>query len=118
MKIILQATNFKLDKAIEDFVYEKLADVEKTLGSADDESVEARVEVGRTSDHHRKGDVYRAEINLKMPGRFLRTESQNFDLYVAITEVRDEMQRQVRKYKEKRRDQSRRNTIKDNEFSF
>ena len=118
MKIILQATNFNLDDAISDFVHKKIGDLDKILGSANDDSIEARVEVGRTSDHHRKGDVYRAEVNLKMPGRLLRAESENFDLYVAVTEVRDELQRQIRKYKEKTRDESRRDSIKDNEFPF
>ena len=32
-----------------------------------DESVQAWVEVGRTTAHHLKGDVYRAEIQIHIP---------------------------------------------------
>ena len=117
MKIILQATHFKLDDAISDYIYDKIGGLETVLGSVDGPEVEARVEVGITSKHHRKGDIYRAEVNLKVSGKLLRAESINWDLRLAITEVKDELQRQIRKYKEKNRDNSRRNSIKDNEFS-
>jgi putative sigma-54 modulation protein len=118
MKIIVQATNFKLDKALHDFIDEKIGDLERALGSADNESVEARVEIGKPSGHHKKGDVFYAEVNLKMPGKLLRATSENWDLRLAITEVKDDLQRQIRKYKEKVIAKNRRPRKKENEYTY
>ncbi len=117
MKIIVQAMNFKLDAALSSFIDDKIGDLEKALGSADDESTEARVEIGKPSGHHKKGDVFYAEVNLKVPGKLLRATSENWDVRLAITEVKDELQRQIRRYKEKVRAKSRR-PKKDNEYTF
>lgn len=108
MKVIIQAKNFKLNNALYDFITEKMDDLARVIGRIDDESIEARVEIGKPSSHHKKGDVFYAEINLKMPGKLLRAVSENWDVRLAVTEVKDELQRQIRKYKEKTRDLNRR----------
>jgi len=118
MKIIVQATNFKLNKALSTFINEKIGDLERGLGKADSEAVEARVEIGKPSGHHKKGDIFYAEINLKMPGKLLRATSENWDLRIAITEVKDELQRQIRKYKEKMIAKNRRSRKKENEYTY
>jgi putative sigma-54 modulation protein len=118
MKIIVQAINFKLDEAISDFIDDKVGDLERALGSANSESVEARVELGKPSGHHKKGDVFYAEVNLKMPGKLLRATSENWDLRLAITEVKDELQRQIRKYKQKMVAKTRRSRKKENEYTY
>jgi len=118
MKIIVQAVGFKLNKAISDFIDEKMSDLERALGGANSESVEARVEIGKPSGHHKKGDVFYAEVNLKMPGKLLRATSENWDLRLAITEVKDELQRQIRKYKNKMVAKTRRPRKKENEYTY
>jgi putative sigma-54 modulation protein len=118
MKIIVQAVGFKLNKAISDFIDEKMSDLERALGGANSESVEARVEIGKPSEHHKKGDVFYAEVNLKMPGKLLRATSENWDLRLAITEVKDELQRQIRKYKNKMVAKTRRPRKKENEYTY
>ena len=40
---------------------------------------------------------------MKVPNQLLRAESVQDDLYKAINEVKDDMQRQLKKYKEKSR---------------
>lgn len=59
---------------------------------------EAKIEVGRTTRHHQKGEVFRAEINLPLPGKFLRAEEVSQSLHTAINTVKKEIERQVRKY--------------------
>ncbi len=65
---------------------------------------EAKIEVGLTSRHHRKGEIYRAEINLPLPGKFLRAEEVSENLHTAINIVREEIERQVKKYLGKKED--------------
>jgi putative sigma-54 modulation protein len=98
MKIDIKGTNMELTEAIKDYVNEKIGGLEKFF----DNIIEAKVEVGKTSNHHQKGDVFRAEVNLDVPEKYvLRAEAVREDLYMAINEVKDDLQRQIKKYKEK-----------------
>jgi putative sigma-54 modulation protein len=99
MKIDIKGTNMELTEAIKDYVNEKIGSMEKFF----DNIIEARVDVGKTTNHHQKGDVFRAEVNLQVPHTLLRAEAEREDLYMAINEVKDEIQRQLKKYKEKMR---------------
>ncbi|MBN1325393.1 ribosome-associated translation inhibitor RaiA [Candidatus Falkowbacteria bacterium] len=99
MKIDIKGTNMELTEAIKDYVNEKIGGLERFF----DNIIEARVDVGKTSNHHQKGDVFRAEVNLQVPNTILRAEAEREDLYMAINEVKDEIQRQLKKYKEKMR---------------
>lgn len=92
---------------IEEYVYQKVGSLEHFLKKMDPSVLEARVEIGKPSAHHKKGDVFYAELNLKLPGRLLRAQSENWDLRLAIDEVKDEMQRQIKKYKERIRELNR-----------
>ncbi len=98
MKIAIKATNMELTDPIRDYVNEKIGDVEKFY----DGIIDARVEVGKTTNHHNKGDVFRAEVNLRVPEKgIIRAESTQSDLYMAITEVKNDLHRQLKSHKEK-----------------
>jgi putative sigma-54 modulation protein len=97
MKINIKATNLKLTPSIEDFVEEKIGSLEKFTHGI----LEAIVEVGKTTNHHKSGPFFRAEADLVLPGKVLRAEAEEKDLYIAITRVKDELQTEVKKYKEK-----------------
>lgn len=100
MQIDIKGTNLELTQAIKDYVNEKVGSLEKFF----DQALIARVDVGKTNNHHQKGDVFRAEINLEVPQKgLLRAESVRDDLYVAINEAKSELERQIKKYKEKMR---------------
>ena len=102
MKIIIKATNLKLDLKIEEYVKEKIGGVDKLLNSIDKNVVEARVEIGKTTKHHQKGDIFRAEVNLSLPGQLLRAEAEEWDLKVAIDQVKNELKREIKKYRGKK----------------
>ena len=53
------------------------------------------VEVGKTSQHHQKGEVFMAELNMTIPGETLRATSTQEDLYAAIDDAKDELKRQL-----------------------
>jgi putative sigma-54 modulation protein len=98
MKIDIKGTNMELTEAIKDYVNDKIGSLDKFF----DGILEARVEVGLTSKHHQKGNIFRAEVNLDVPRKHnLRAEAEREDLYMAINEVKEELQRQIKKLKEK-----------------
>jgi len=100
MQIDIKGTNLELTQAIKDYVNEKIGGLEKFF----DQILEAKVEVGLTTKHHQKGKIFRAEANLEVPQKhIIRAEAEREDLYMAINEVKDELQIQLKKYKEKMR---------------
>lgn len=100
MKIDIKGTNMELTQAIKDYVNEKIGGLEKYF----DGILVARVDVGLTSKHHQKGNIFRAEVNLEVPQKHvLRAEAVREDLYMAINEVKQELQIQLKKLKDKMR---------------
>lgn len=104
MKISLKWTNIAPIESIDVFVEEKIGGLAKFISKYDATGVaEAWVEVGRTTKHHKTGEmVYRAEVDLRLPGKILRTEETHKDLRQAIVKVANELQRQIKTYKEAR----------------
>ena len=101
MKIHIKATNFELTTSLKDYVDEKIGSIGKLIKKWDmDSSIEVRVEIGRTTNHHHKGDVFRAEANLRLPHKILRAEDENTDIRTAIDRVEDMLKREITKYKE------------------
>jgi len=100
MQIEIKGTNLELTQAIKDYINEKVGSLAKFF----DQALIARVEVGLTTKHHQKGNIFRAEINLEVPQKnLLRAEAVSEDLYVSINQAREELERQIKKYKEKMR---------------
>ncbi|OGZ11666.1 MAG: ribosomal subunit interface protein [Candidatus Lloydbacteria bacterium RIFCSPHIGHO2_02_FULL_51_22] len=88
---------------IEEYTTKKLAFLEKFLAHFREETGELlfEVEVGKTTAHHKEGDVYRAEINFSAGGVRLRAVGTKDDLHSALDDAKDEMQRELVNHKEK-----------------
>lgn len=106
MKINIKTKNIELNQALTDFIEDKIGGLEKFLQS--NRPIIMEVEIAKTTRHHNKGDVFYAEAQIQLPGTLLRSSAKREDLRIAIGQVKDELQRQIRKYKEKPRDESRR----------
>jgi len=111
MNINIKATNLELTPAIRAYIEEKVGGLEKFTPTLDynaldgKEPIQAWVEVGMPSKHHQAGDIFRAEIQIRVPHveKSLRTESSQENLYTAIDEARNQMKRELTKTKEKKR---------------
>ena len=101
MQIYIKGTLISLTPAIESYVHKKIGALEKYLKKFKPETVEAKVEVGKTTEHHNKGKIFRAEVNLELPKQMLRAVYEANDLYEAIDLVHDELKRQIVAQKDK-----------------
>ena len=59
------------------------------------------VEVSRTTQHHKHGDVFRVVGNLKFPGKFLRAEETGSDARAAVDAVKNTLKIEIDKYRTK-----------------
>lgn len=105
MRVLLKTTNFKLTPALNDLAEEKLVrPVRKLLGKFDKEAdVIFELELAKTTKHHQKGLIWRAEAQLSLPGlkSLLRAEAVAENLRAAVNEVKDELLKEIKKRKNK-----------------
>jgi ribosomal subunit interface protein len=62
INIKIRSTNFDLTPAIEDYVSKKILSLQKYLDEND--NVLCEVELGKTTGHHKTGDIFKAEVNI------------------------------------------------------
>ena len=98
MQIDIKVKNIELTDAIRSFVEEKINSLDAKVARFGD-VVRAEVEVGRTTQHHNKGQIFRAEVHIRLPGKVVYVESTNKDLYVAINAAKKEASQQILAYK-------------------
>ena len=104
MHIIIKSTNLNLTPAIEKYIEEKIGSLDHFIKKRFEgkSEIKAEVEIARTTTHHRHGDVFCAEVNLHLPKKNLRAEHSDWDIRIAIDKTKDKLQREIKKYKEKR----------------
>jgi putative sigma-54 modulation protein len=85
MKLDIKATNLEITDAISSYVEEKLGDLEKYIPNIK-LPLEGKVELARTTLHHKTGDIFRAEMG---------------DIYAAIDAVKDQIREEIKAYKER-----------------
>ncbi len=105
MKINIKATGIELSPALFSYVEKRLAKVEKYLDIT--EPIMA-VELGKSTEHHKQGEIYRAEVRITGGGLDYYATKEAIDIYAAIDEVRDEIIHEITKNKGKKRELLRR----------
>jgi len=114
MKIIIRTKNFKLTSGLRKYLKEKINSLEKFAKIFREKEkyfngfykkgkprVEARVEISKTTQHHQKGSHFKAKIQMRLPGKNLRVTAKEKNLKLSIVQIKDELQRQLKQYKNK-----------------
>lgn len=120
MKIVLKASNIKLTPPLKKWIFDTIEPIERFLTIFEKDyyggfwgkgkpRVEAWVEVGRATHHHHQGPVFRAECQIRLPGKSIRSEIISSDLRQAVAELRNNLQEELKGYKEKLIARTRRN---------
>ena len=102
MKIHLKAAGFEITPSLREFVEKKLMSLGRFVKKFDAEgAIELWVEVAKITEHHRKGNIYYAEANLRMPKKSIRAEEGSPDLHIAVDRLKHVLQLEIEKYKTK-----------------
>jgi len=102
----VKLTGIEMTEAIRSYLDKRLEKIDKFIG--DDPSAKGQVEIGKTTQGQNKGEIFKAEINLHIAGKSLRTVEEDSDLYSAIDKTQEEMIRSLKSYKGKQRSMMRR----------
>ncbi len=100
MTIQISSKTIDLTPALRDYAEEKMGSLEKYIQRFDDEGVaEITLTLARTTMHHRKGDVFEAIADLRLPKKILRATEETTDIRAAIDAVKDKLHVEIEKYK-------------------
>jgi putative sigma-54 modulation protein len=100
IKLSIKGTNLKLEQGVYSYIEEKIGGIDKFIGG-EDSALQGWVEVGLITKHHQSGDIYRAEVQIRLSGKSLRAEATAKDIYSAIDAVKDELRAELKKHKGK-----------------
>ena len=93
--------NLELTEALEEYIERRFSKIDRLV--PDDESdTFAAIEVGKVVGDQRKGQIYRAEMNLEVQGKLYRAASEEENLHTAIDNVREDILRELKRDKGKR----------------
>ena len=121
MKILIRTKNFELTAPLKSFIEEKIGSLKKFIdvlkreedplaNSGRDKKTLAEVffEIEKESKHHNKGNVFRSEARILLPGKKIMAQSAGNDLFLTVVEIKDKLQQEIKKYKLKKIDLARR----------
>ncbi|MDP2734788.1 MAG: ribosome-associated translation inhibitor RaiA [bacterium] len=102
MRIELTYAKLEPSEAVSAYAKKRISLLQKFMKrlEAGTEAV-AFVGLARTTRHHRKGDVYYAEASIEVPGKKLRASSTGSDIRLAIDDVKEKLERELRRDKER-----------------
>ncbi len=99
MNTNIKATNMELTSAITDYVNKKLESLEKLI---DAKNAQINILVGKTTQHHKNGEYYIAEMDLRAGSIKIFAGAEKTDLYAAIDAVKEEAMREITHLKDRK----------------
>ncbi|MFC1730763.1 ribosome hibernation-promoting factor, HPF/YfiA family [candidate division KSB1 bacterium] len=97
----IKTTDFEMTPEVSDYLDEKLRSLEKYINK-DDESIKCDVEVGKTTEHHQSGKIFRAEINVSIGKKMFRAAAEEESMNAAIDIAKDEITKRLKRSKDRR----------------
>jgi putative sigma-54 modulation protein len=94
MQLDVTGKNIEVTDSLRDYIREKLDRITRHFDNVIDVHVVLSVEKHR----------HFAEVNVSASGAKLHADAEDKDMYAAVDEMADKIDRQVRKHKEKRQD--------------
>lgn len=98
MNLQFYTKNIELTPSLKRIIEERLDHLKKYKGKL--KLLDVRVDISR-DQHHKKGDVYRVEVNVNLPNKVLRVVEQGADVISTLDEVSKKLERQARDAKER-----------------
>ena len=101
MRVTIRQKDLEITSALETYINEKIvASVEKFLkrGASEDLPL-LDIEVGRTTFHHKKGQVYRVSATLTLAHKVIRAEAEDEEIHAACDKIEEELTREITSFK-------------------
>ncbi len=103
MKHNIKATDFVLTPAIKDYLEKRISHLDKFINpEIIKDTVMCYAEIGKTTNHHKTGDLFRTEFMIHIGGKAFRASAEEADLYSSIDIATEEMAEELKSFKDKK----------------
>ena len=102
MKHNIKTKEIFLTPAISDYLEKRIAHLDKFVSPENKETIMCYVEIGKTTNHHKNGDLFKAELTIHIGSKSFQVISEKEDLYTAIDMATEEMSEELKSFKEKK----------------
>lgn len=105
MQLKIKTTGFKLSDDLRSLATEKLLKPsQKRLGGELDSGHILEVELAKITEHHEVGKIWKCEVNIEIPHskQTIYAKAIEESLEIAIDEVKDQLEREINDFKNKR----------------
>jgi len=96
MQLIITGKNMEVSETLKKYVQQKIGRLDRYLPNVAEARVELSVERAKSNQ-----DRQVVQVTLRSNGTILRAEERNADMLAAVNSVRDKLQRQMVRYKER-----------------
>lgn len=90
----------ELTSAISDYVNKKIISIDKLVDEYKDSNI--YVEIGKTTNHHKQGDYFKAEFDVTIDGEKFFAASEKSDMYKAIDDAKDQVVKRIKNNKKRK----------------
>jgi len=99
----IKTKNISLTDSLAEYIKKRTENFDKLISRVG-QKLQAELEIGRASQRRRKDpQIFYTKLNLQLPQKkIIRSEAHNIDLRMAIDELKDKTERQLKKYKSKK----------------
>lgn len=94
MQINVQAKGIELNKEVRDYLNKKLSHLEKYTLSSVEEAV-INIELSKTTNHHKKGEIFKAEANIVFGGNTFFASKELDDVFKAVDAIKEDLERKM-----------------------
>jgi putative sigma-54 modulation protein len=104
MRINVKGTNIELTDSIRDYVEKRVTNLGKLLQKIEESGGEVNVhfEVGKTSNHHKKGEYFHTDCLINLDGKKFYHSADAEDLYAAVDALKESLFVDIQKYKDRK----------------
>lgn len=96
----IKATNLELSPELRNYVERRFTSLSGLI-DFNDPTLKVQIEVGRTTRHHDKGDVYRAEFNIRIRRGSFRSVAEGATIQSAIDDAREALETNLERAKKR-----------------
>ncbi len=102
-RIKVKASGVEYTDKLQVYLEAKLVQIDKLVPNGASEAI-YEVELGKATNHHKSGLIYRAEINLSYGSVLHRAEATETTIIRAIDAVKEEIKTELRKGRSKKKE--------------
>ncbi|MEI8337610.1 MAG: ribosome-associated translation inhibitor RaiA [bacterium] len=95
----ITTSGIELTEKIGEYLDKRISSISKFI--PEEEVAQMNIKIGKTTNHHQNGDIFRAELDLYHNKAYFRAEAETGDLLSSIDIAKDELIDEISKAKNK-----------------